>query len=219
MGRPTTPKRTKLAATYLLTASTVLGAIITLRAELLTVEARDSWARAARAEAKRDDFVNTATEYVLNVIGYQKFSETEATLLRHKLRQYAGVTDGRVRADLLAAARVQSSALDFARNNLTIVGKGDAYLASPGLYYYADHLASTLDGFILPSPSRNQLLGNDLAHRAMRTMYLTIAAATAFMLAVLAIAFDRMRRPLVWCSTATLAMTSMSFAVLILWSA
>jgi hypothetical protein len=219
-GKPTAPKRTKVAATYLLTASTVLGAIITLRAELLTVEARDSWARAARAEANRDDFVASRTNYVLNFIGYHKFSEWEATLLRDKLRQYAGRTEGRVHADLVAAARVQSLALDFARNML-IIGrlKNDAYLTTPHLYSYADHLASTFDGYILPSPSRNQLLGNDLAYRAMRTMYLTFAAAIAFMLAVLAIAFDRMRRPLVWCSTVALAMTTMSFAGLILWSA
>lgn len=210
-------KHGTLATSILLTTATVLGALITLRAEFLSAEAHDMWARAARAEARRDGFVVNETEYVLGQIGYQKFWETKAALLRHQFMEYARLLSRPRRADLLTAARVQSLSLEHARGGLAISGQDDAYLAGSD-YDYGDHLASDLDDFILPSPSRNQLQGNVLADRAVRTMLLTIAAATGFMLAAFATVFKRMNRVLTWSSAGALAITSGVLAVFVLWS-
>ena len=117
--------------------------------------------------------------------------------------------------ELLAAAGVQSLALDHARKAISVLGQDDVYLSRPGLYYYAKHLATEFGRFILPSPSTNQLRGDELGRRAVRVVLLTLGAAAAFMLAALAAAFDRAKRPLLYCSTATLVITS--FGLVLYW--
>jgi hypothetical protein len=198
-----------------------LGALITLRAELLSAEAHDKWAYAARAEARRDGLLVAETEYILGTIGYEKYWERKALLLKQQFKASARLASGQRRADLLMEARVQSLSLEHARGGLRLStdAQDHAYLDTAGSYYdYGEHLASDIDAFILPSPSRNQLQGNVLADRAVRTMWLTIAAATGFMLAALATVFKRMKRVLTWSSAGVIAITSGVLAVFVLWS-
>jgi hypothetical protein len=57
-------------------------------------------------------------------------------------------------------------------------------MQSPGYYFYADHLASELAAVPWQSPESLERRGDSLARQAVQTMFLTIAAAVAFLVGV-----------------------------------
>jgi hypothetical protein len=179
---------------YLLTASVILAALITLRAELLSSEARDAWARATQAEAQRGGYLVQSADWVFNAVGAEIFIETEATLLRDQFRTYAMSNRGRVRAALLTESRIESRTLRRIQSGLDIYADSDLYLQSPGYYHYADHLSNELRTVVFEPPDRAQKEGDQLATGAALTMSLNLGAALAFLAGTISEALPRRKR-------------------------
>jgi hypothetical protein len=199
---------------YLLSASAIIAALITLRAELLSSTATNAWAQATQAEAERGGYLVRSADYVFTGIGVDKFIETEATLLGDQFRKYAMSNRGRVRAALLAEARIQSRTLRRVQSGFDIVKVGDSYLESPGYYYYADHLSSELRTVVFEPPDRAQQEGDQLATRAALTMSLNIGAALAFLAGTISAAWDRRRRLAIFAGFIILGGTTVGLAAL-----
>ena len=184
-------ERSRTLPVYLLAAAAILGALIVLRAESLAAEARNEWTSSQQEESERAGYVVRTIDYVFGAVGTSKVVEVETTFLRDDLKSYASQTKGRDRTALRTEARVQAQTLRTIQGGLDILSANDPYMQSPGLYFLAEHLASEFAVLRWRSPAALEQRGDELARQAVRTMFLSIVAAAAFLVGVVAVVSTR----------------------------
>jgi hypothetical protein len=212
-------KRRGIRPPHLLAAAAIVAAIAALQGARYSSEASDAYAKARVIQAKRSALLQNAASWVFETIGKDETRLIIAQTLEDQVRRAASHAHGDLRRALLERAREHGW---WARRIRKYVATHteDPYVQfvlsgeSGEPYSFAQHLANeeARIGLVLEPVGASEAIGDDYAHRAVRSVAVTIIASIAFLFGAIAEVSPRGQRLLLSTGFALLAL-----ALLALW--